>query len=197
MSSLWLSPRPEAAFADLHFTSKLPKLEQVGRHPLGTWQGAGQAWGPQNQCGKWGWGRQEAEWAHSVGSMLLALGRVLLGMASGCKLQLLPVGKQVIELWRVVLQNQNFPPGWDPPEEQEAERAQSLQATLGPRAEKGCPSPTPIISCHSQPLETSTFKSHPHLQSGEILGREPNACYGGVKKGRLEEGGAKRGRRGR
>lgn len=129
--------------------------------------------------------------------MLLALGRVLSGMASGCKLQLLPVGKQVVELWRVILQNQNLLPGWDPPEEQEAERAQSLQAALGPRAEKGHPSPTPIISCHSQPLETSAFKSQPHLQSGEILGREQRASYGGVNKGRLEEGGAKRGRRGR
>ena len=54
MSSLWLSPRLEAAFADLHFAFKLPKPEQVDGHPLGTWWGAGQAWGPQNQCGRRG-----------------------------------------------------------------------------------------------------------------------------------------------
>ena len=173
MSSLWLRPRLEAAFVDLHFAFKLPKPEQVGGHALGTWWGAGQAWGPQDQCGRWGWGGQEAKQAHSVGSTLPALGRVLSGMASGCKLQHRPVGKQVMELWKVVLQNRNLPLSWDPLEEQEAERAQSLQATSGPRAEKGRPSPPcPIISCHSQPWETSAFKSQPHLQSGEILGRE-------------------------
>lgn len=41
-----------------------------------------------------GQGWQKADVAHSAGSMLLAPGRVLLGMASGYKLWFLPVGKQ-------------------------------------------------------------------------------------------------------
>lgn len=39
---------------------------------------------------------QEADLAHSADSMLLALGRVLLGMVSGYRLWLLPVGKKTL-----------------------------------------------------------------------------------------------------
>lgn len=51
-------------------------------------------WGLQGKCRRQGWGWQESDLAHSVGSMLLAPGRVLLGMASEYRLQLLPVGRQ-------------------------------------------------------------------------------------------------------
>lgn len=51
-------------------------------------------WGPQNKCKRSGRGWQEADLAHSVSSTFLVPGRVLLGMVSGYRLWLPPVGRQ-------------------------------------------------------------------------------------------------------
>lgn len=65
----------------------------MGRCPLGTWWVAHHGPGGQNECRRWGQGWREADLAHSPDSMLLALGRVPLGTASGYRLWLLPVRK--------------------------------------------------------------------------------------------------------